>query len=149
MTRKQIVGFKALIREMDEATSDMVATRGVTIIMRTNPFVVRHCLTTNMTSTLTREYNVTTVRDYIQQEARRVLDQYIGKKFIRTLTDDVAATLGAMLRAAKDATIIVDFKGVSAERDATQPDFIRATAYYIPIVGLNWIECTFNIRIRF
>jgi hypothetical protein len=150
MTRKQLVGFVNLVREMDEATMDMVATKGVTIVQRTqSQFNIRHCLTTNMVSTLTREYNVTTVRDYVQQEARRVLDQFIGKKFIRTLLDDVRSTLGAMLRAAQDATIIVDFKGVSAEQDATQPDFIRATAFYIPVLSVNWIEVTFNIRVRF
>lgn len=149
MTRKQVVGFKALVREMDESTMDMVANYGVTIIERKNPLVVRHALTTNMSSSLTREQNIITIRDFIQQEARRVLDPYIGRKFVRTITTDVATTLSAMLRAAIEAEIIVDFKNVSAERDSVEPDFIRAVAFYIPIFGVNYIEVQFNVRIRF
>jgi len=149
MTRKQIVGFKALIREMDEATMDMVATKGVTVIMGGGPFVVRHCLTTRMESTLTRELNITTIRDYTQQESRRALDGYIGRKFVSNLTSEVETSLAAVLQAEKDAQIIDAYKGVSAERDSAQPDFIRCSAYYRPIVGLNWIEVVFNIRIKF
>ena len=148
MTRKQIVGFKALIREMDEATMDMVASKGVTIITGEG-FKVRHCLTTRMESTLTREYNVTTIRDFIQQSARSGLDKYIGRKFVSNLPAEVATSLSSILQSAKDSQIIVDFKGVTAERDKTQPDFIRASAYYVPVVGLNWIEIIFSIRIRF
>ena len=140
MTRKQVVGFKALVREMDEATMDMVANFGVTIIERKNPFVVRHGLTTNMSSSLTREQNIITIRDYIQQQARAVLDKYIGRKFTAGITTDVATTLGGMLRAAVEAEIIVDYTGVSAERDETEPDFIRAVAYYIPIFGVNYMK---------
>jgi len=151
MTRKSIVGFTKLVRTLDEPTMDMVANKGVTVIqlIGSTTMQIRHGLTTNMASSLTREQNIITITDFIQQEARRVLDPYIGRKFVRTLTTDVSTTLGAMLRAAIEAEIIVDFKNVSAERDAVEPDFIRASAFYIPIVGVNYIEVTLNIRVRF
>ena len=150
MTRKVLTGFKALVRSMDETTMDQVATKGICVIeKRGASFVIRHALTTRMESTFTREIMVTTIKDFIQQEARRVLDPYIGKKFTANLTTDVSTTLASMLRSAVDATIIVDFKGVVAERDAVQPDYIKCVAFYIPIVGLNWISVDFNIRARF
>ena len=149
MTRKQLIGFKNLVRTLDEVTMDMVANYGVTVIEKINPFIIRHGLTTDMSNSLTREQNIITIRDFIQQEARRVLDPYIGRKFTATLPNDVTTTLSAMLRAAVDATIIVDYQNVSAERDEVEPDFIRATAYYIPIIGVNYIEVVFNVRIRF
>jgi sulfur carrier protein ThiS len=150
MTRKQIVGFSELVRTLDEPTMDMIAAKGVTIIQPASSVLfIRHGLTTDMSSVLTREQNIITIRDFIQQAARNGLDMYIGKKFTASLPRDVASTLGAIMRAAVEATIIVDFKGVTAERDSTQPDFIRAVAFYIPIVGLNYIEVSFNIRVRF
>jgi hypothetical protein len=54
-----------------------------------------------------------------------------------------------MLASAVDAQIIVDYKGVTAERDAVQPDFIKVTAFYIPIFGLNWVDVSYTIRVRF
>lgn len=150
MTRKVLVGFKQLVRAMDETTMDMVATRGLTIVQKIgSTFVVRHGLTTNMSSALTREIMIITIRDFIQQETRRSLDQYIGRKMTANLAGEVAATLGAMLASAVDSQIIVDYKGVTAERDTVQPDFIKVTAFYIPIFGLNWVEVSYTIRVRF
>ena len=149
MTRKQVVGFKALVRELDEVTMDQTASGGVTVIERRNPFVIRHGLTTNMATTLTREINIITIRDFIQQEARRVLDPFIGKKFVAGLLNQVENTLSAMLRASVEAQIITDFKGVAAEKDESEPDFIRCVAYYIPVFAVNYIEVVFNVRTRF
>lgn len=148
MTRKALTGFTKLVREMDEVTMDMLATKGVTIVAGRNPFYIRHCLTTNMDSILTRELNVVTVGDFIQQETRRVLDKFIGNKFTAAVVGDVTAVLKAMLQAAKDLNLIVDFSGITASRDPNQPDFIRASAFYVPIVGVNYIEVVYNIRVR-
>jgi hypothetical protein len=150
MTRKVLVGFKQLVRSVDETTMDMVATRGLTIIQKIgSTFIVRHGLTTKMDSALTREIMIITIRDFIQQETRRSLDPFIGRKMTGGLPNEVAAALGSMLASAVDAQIIVDYKGVTAERDAVQPDFIKVTAFYIPIFGLNWVDVSYTIRVRF
>jgi len=150
MTRKTLVGFKQLVRPMDEVTMDLVATRGLTVIMKVGEtFVIRHALTTKMDSALTREVMVVTIKDFIQQETRRVLDPFIGRKMTSNLAGEVSATLGAMLASAVDSQIISDYKGVSAERDTVQPDYIKVTAFYIPIFGLNWIDVSYTIRVRF
>jgi len=150
MTRKTLLGFKQLVRSMDEVTMDLVATRGLTVIMKvSSTFVIRHAITTNMSSTLTREIMVITIRDFIQQETRRVLDVFIGRKMTANLAGEVAATLGSMLASAVDSQIIVDYKGVTAERDKVQPDYIKVTAFYIPMMGLNWIDVSYQIRVRF
>jgi hypothetical protein len=106
-------------------------------------------MTTNMSSTLTRELNITTIRDFIQQEARRVLDQFIGRKFVGTILNQVENTIAAMLRGAIEADIIVDMKRPTAERDAQQPDFIHVYAAYLPVVGINWIDVVFDLRLKF
>lgn len=150
MTRKTLLGFKQLVRSLDETTMDMVATRGLTVIMKVSQtFVIRHALTTNMASALTREVMIITIRDFIQQETRRAIEPFIGRKMTANLAGEVAATLGSMLASAVDSQIIVDYKGVTAERDTVQPDFIKVTAFYIPIMGLNWVDVEYQIRVRF
>ena len=150
MTRKTLVGFKQLVRSLDEVTMDMVATRGLTVIMKVGQtFIVRHALTSKMDSALTREVMVITIRDFIQQEARRALDPFIGRKMTANLPGEISATFGSMLASAVDAQIIVDYKGVSAEKDAVQPDYIKVVGFYIPILGLNWISVSLTIRVRF
>lgn len=150
MTRKTLLGFKQLVRSMDETTMDLVATRGLTVIMKvSSTFVIRHAVTTNMTNVLTREVMIITIRDFIQQETRRVIDPHIGRKMTANLAGEIASSLGSMLASAVDSQIIVDYKGVTAERDSVQPDYIKVTAFYIPIFGLNWVDVEYQIRVKF
>jgi hypothetical protein len=150
MTRKTLLGFKQLVRSLDETTMDLVAVRGLTVIMKvSSTMVIRHAMTTNMTSALTREVMVITIRDFIQQETRRVVEPYIGRKMTSSLPGEVGAAVGSMLASAVDAQIIVDYKGVTAVRDSVQPDYIKVTAFYIPIMGLNWVDVEYQIRVRF
>lgn len=150
MTRKSLVGFKQLIRSLDEVTMDLVATRGLTVIIKTGAtFLIRHALTTKMDSALTREVMVITIMDFIQQESRRILDPFIGRKMTNNLPGEVAASLGSMLASAVDTQIIAGYKGVNAERDAVQPDYIKVTASYVPVMGLNYVDVSYTIRVRF
>ena len=150
MTTKTITGFTQLVRSLDETTMDMVATKGVTLIQKiSSSFVIRHGLTTNMSSALTREVMIITIRDFIQQETRRVLKPYIGRKMTDNLVGEVSTTLGSMLKSAVNSQIIVDYKGVSAERDSVQPDYITVSAFYVPIFGLNWVSVEYVIRVKF
>ena len=129
---------------------DLVAVRGLTVIMKvSSTFVVRHALTTNMASALTREVMIITVRDFIQQETRRVIEPFIGRKMTSNLAGEIGGALGSMLASAVDTQIIVDYKGVVAERDTVQPDYIKVTAFYIPIMGLNWVDVEYQVRVRF
>ncbi|MDD5649722.1 MAG: hypothetical protein PHF86_04780 [Candidatus Nanoarchaeia archaeon] len=150
MTRKTLLGFKNLVRSLDEVTMDLVATRGLTVIMKvSSSFIVRHGLTTNMTNTLTREIMVITIRDFINQETRRVLEPFIGRKMTSNLPGEISATLGSTLASAVDSQIITDYKGVVAERDSVQPDYIKVTGFYIPMLGLNWCDVEYQVRVRF
>jgi hypothetical protein len=150
MTKKTLQGFKALIRAMDETTMDMVATRGVTIIQNiSSVFVIRHGMTTNMSSALTREIMITTIKDFIQQETRRICDAFIGIKLTPNIPGSIANVIGAMLNSAVNSQIITAYKGVTAAIDKDQPDYVVVSAEYVPIFGLNWIGVTYSIRTKF
>ena len=150
MTMKQLVGFTQLVRTMDEPTMDMVAVSGVTIIQKiASTFVIRHGMTTDQSSVLTREIMVVTIADYIQQSTRNVCKQFIGQKMLPSLTGNISNSVGSMLKSAVTAQIIFDYKAVTAQVDPNQPDYIVVTASYIPIFGLNWVGVTYTIRTKF
>jgi hypothetical protein len=150
MTKKTLIGFTQLVRSLDESTMDMVATRGLTLIQNIrSSFVVRHALTTNMDSTLTREVMVITIIDFIQEQSRIVIDPFIGRKMTPNMPGQISATLGSMLASAKDSQIITDYKGIASVRDPRQPDLINVTAFFIPMFGLNWVSVSYQVQVSF
>lgn len=149
MTRKSIAGFKRLFRKMDETTMDMVANSGVTVIEDTNPVLrIRHALTTNMTSALTRELSIITIRDYVQQAMRFALEQYIGQKYLARLNNDIAITANSVMMQLVQREIIVAATGASVETDLADPTMARVEISYAPVFPLNYIQVTFNLRGR-
>jgi len=149
MTRKTLAGFKRLFRKMDETTMDIVANSGVTIIEDTNPVLrVRHCLTTNMTSALTRELSILTIRDYVQQAMRFALEQYIGQKYLAKLNNDIAITANSVMQQLIQREIIVAATDASVQTDAADPTMALVEISYSPVFPLNYIQVTFKLRGR-
>jgi len=149
MTRKTMAGFKRLFRKMDETTMDLVANSGVTIIEDTNPVLrVRHALTTNMTSALTREVSIITIKDFVQQAMRFALEQYIGEKYLLRLNNDIAITANSVMQQLVDREIIVAASGASVETDQGDPTMAVVEISYAPVFPLNYIKVTFNLRGR-
>jgi len=149
MTRKTIAGFKRLFRRMDETTMDMVANSGVTVIEDTNPVLrVRHCLTTDMTSALTRELSILTIRDYVQQAMRFALEQYIGQKYLSKLNNDIAITANAIMQQLVQREIIVAATSATVQTDRADPTMALVEISYAPVFPLNYIKVTFNLRGR-
>lgn len=149
MTRKSISGFKRLIREMDEVEMDETAANGVTIIYDDGGILkIRHALTTDMSNPFNKAPNIVTIIDEVQKQARLALDQYIGKKFLLNTAGNVASTLAATLSALKEAEIIADYTGVTAEPSDFDPNYLTAEAYYKPVFELSYIRVTFNVRAK-
>ena len=148
MTRKQVIGFKRLIRRLDEVEMDMTANSGITIIENVGAAVmlVRHCLTTDMNNAFTRELNVVTIKDYVQQTIRFALDRYIGVKYLPRVNAEIATTMNGVLAALVQAEIIVSYTGISVKTDKQDPTMAIVEAYYQPVVSLNFVYVTFNIR---
>lgn len=149
MTRKSISGFKRLVRVMDEIEMDEAAANGVTVIVDESGIMkIRHALTTDMSNPFNKAPNIITIIDEVQKQARLTLDQYIGKKFLLNTAGNVASTLAATLSALKEAEIIADYTGVSAEPSDVDPNYLIAEAYYKPVFELSYIRVTFNIRAK-
>lgn len=149
MTRKRIIGFQRLGRRLTEPVMNQVAQAGVTVLKEIgSELVVRHCLTTDMSSVLTREYNVTTANDLVQRLARQVLDPFIGRKFLRGTEADVETAVGSMLINLVNADIISEYASIRAEADRSDPTVLRLNFLYRPMFAINWIEVNIYLRSR-
>lgn len=149
MTRKVIAGFKRLFRRMDETTMDLVANSGVTIIEDTNPVLrVRHGLTTDMTGALTREISIITVKDFVQQSMRFALEQFIGRKFLNRVKNDIAIAANSVMTQLIQREIITATTSATVVQDRSDPTMALVDLAYSPVFPLNYIRVTFNLRGR-
>jgi hypothetical protein len=149
MTFRQIVGFKYLVREMDEVEKNQTAVAGITVLEDLDPNIrVRQAFTTNMTTSLTREPTVITIADFVQQTCRAALEQFIGVKFLGGVLGDIERVLKTTLRGLINAQIISKFSSVTAKVDPTDPTSVLVEVVYVPVFPLNYITITFSLRSR-
>ena len=149
LTRKNVVGFRRLARRMDAVTMNQTAVGGVTLIEDLDPvMIIRHALSTDISTVLTREWSVTKIRDLVQQVTRANLDQFVGRKFVPSVLKDIELTTAATLRGLVEREIITAYTGIKAEQDTNDPTLCLLEAFYSPVFGVNWIKVTFNLRSR-
>jgi hypothetical protein len=149
LLRKPVVGFTRLFRRMDPVTQAQVCNAGVTMLEeQPSGILVKMDLTTDVSSVLTRTPSVIRIKDFVQKGTRSALASYIGTKFLPSRTSEIENTLKSYLSALQGAQIITAFTGVKAVPDANEPTTVNVEAYYSPVLPLNWIIVTFNLRSR-
>lgn len=149
LTRRQIFGFKRLGRVLDPSEANQIATRGVTIIEQVDTNMrVRHGLTTNMSSVITRTPSVTLTIQYVQQSIRSALDPFIGQKFTGSLLKAAENALTGMFSTLIDAQIVTKVAGIAAVVDEDDPTIMRTEAIYVPVFPLEYVVSSLKVRIR-
>jgi hypothetical protein len=146
-TRRRLQGFTSIPRTLDPVTANQTAVAGVTLIEAlTNLVRIRQGLTTNMQSVLTRLPTVTQIADFVQQQSRQALDQFVGTKFLSTRTNEVNVTMTALFKQLVQAEIVGAFTGISSSISPDDPTVLLFEAYYQPIFPLEYLVLTFNLR---
>ena len=149
MTFRQIVGFKQLVREMDEVEKNQTAVAGITVLEDMDPNVrIRQAFTTNTSSSLKREPTVITIADHVQQTIRSALSQFIGVKYLGGVLGDIERIVKTTMRGLVQAEIIVGFTNVKALPDETDPTAVQVSLAYSPVLPLNYISVSFLLRAR-
>jgi hypothetical protein len=149
LLRKPVVGFSRLFRRVDPVTQAQVANAGLTILEQLSAGIdVKMDLTTDVSSVLTRTPSVIRIKDFVQKGTRTILTPYIGTKFLPSRTSEIENTLKSYLSSLVSAQIITAFTGVKASPDPSEPTTVNVVAYYSPVLPLNWILVTFNLRSR-
>jgi len=148
LTRRRITGFRRLNRSLDEVEKNRLAVAGVTVLEDRGTFLqVRDGLTTNVSNRFTSTPSIVAIEDFVQQQTRATLDRFIGLKFLTSRSQDVEAALSGLLNALVEQQIIVDFQGVRAEPDQTDPTTLRVSAFYAPVFPLKYIPVTYTIGV--
>ena len=147
-TRRRVQGFTQLNVSLDPVTANQTAVAGVTLLDDLgNGFLrIRQGLTTNMASVLTRLPTVTQIADFVQQQSRAVLDNFVGLKFLSSRTNEVVVTMTSLFKSLVQAEIVGAFTGMSANIDPNDPTVLDFTMYYSPIFPLEYLVLTFNLR---
>jgi hypothetical protein len=149
LLRKPVVGFSKLFRRVDPVTQAQVCNAGITILEQLPAGIdVKMDLTTDLSSVLTRTPSVIRIKDFVQKGTRTVLTPYIGTKFLPSRMSEIENTLKSYLSSLVSAQIITAFTGVKASPDPTEATTVQVVAYYSPVLPLNWIIVTFNLRSR-
>jgi hypothetical protein len=146
-TGRRLVGFTQLARLLDPVEANQLAQKGVTILEDKPPFLrVRHGLTTDMSNILTKLPTIIMIADEVQRQARSVLENFIGIKFLPGVLSQIEGRLAMMLKGLVSAQIISAYTGIKATVSADDPTVAEITAYYSPIFPLLYISVTFNLR---
>ncbi len=146
-TRRRILGFTGIPRVMDPVEANQTAVKGVTLLEDSGGLIrIRQGLTTNMASALTRLPTVTQIADFVQQQSRIVLDNFVGTKFLASRTQEVEVTMTSLFKQLVEAEIVAAFTGIASTVDPNDPTVLQFEAYYQPVFPLLYIVLTFNLR---
>lgn len=148
-TNRRVVGFTRIPRVLDPVEANQTAVAGVTILEDLEPLLnVRHALTTNMSNVLTRLPTVTQIADFVQQQSRSALNQYVGGKFLVNRTSEIEVTMTSQFRQWKQNEIVFDYAGILATVSPEDPTTLLFTSLYSPVFPLEYIVMSFNLRSR-
>jgi len=148
-TRRRIVGFTRIPRLLDSVEANQTAVAGVTLLEDLDPIIrIRHGLTTNMTNVLTRTPSITQIQDHVHQQARAVLDSFVGAKFLANRANEVTVALTGLFRSLVQDEIVKSFGSISAEPDPNDVSVLNVEMAYVPINELTHIVLTFSLRSR-
>jgi len=146
-TGRRLTGFTQLARLLDPVEANQVAQKGVTILEDKPPFLrVRHGLTTDMSNILTKLPTIIMIADEVQRQARNVLENFVGIKFLPGVVSQIEGRLAMMLKRLVAAQIISAYTGVKANISADDPTIAEIEAYYSPVFPLLYLILTFHLR---
>lgn len=146
-TGTKFVGTNGLARILDTVEQNKVASGGITVMEDRPPFiVVRHGLTTDMSSVLTKTPTVIQIADDVQQKARETLEAFVGVKFLPGILSQIEGRLSKMMGDMIQAQIIANYTGIKANVSDDDPTAAEVEAYYQPVFPLLYIILQFNLR---
>lgn len=146
-TGRSINGFASLGRSLDEVDANATANAGVTVLhQRASAIKVRHGLTTNMTSLLTKTPTVIQIADDVQIRSRNLLSRYIGVKFVPQVVQQIEGRLNAFFKQLVRDQIISTYTGLAVTRDPEDPTQLNIEVFYKPVYPLLYIQFTFVVQ---
>ena len=149
LTRKNIVGFDRLIKRYDDITMDLAASDGVCwLVERNGALQIRHYMTTDPSNPITREPTNRKVMDECHFRLRRNLDQFIARKILASLINDITVTAHATIKTMIDQELVEAYKDVVVQRDTFDPTVIHLSMKVKPVFSLLWLDVNLTVTTR-
>jgi hypothetical protein len=147
MTEQNIVGFSRLLITYDDPTMDLMAGQGLTLLLNNNgSLLVRHAKSTNPSNDLTSELTSVTITDYVAQQFRLDLKQFIGRKLIDALVTDIMVVSHARLKSLVDNQIISGYENLAVTPNPNDPTEVDVSLTFKPIFSLLYAGVTFTVQ---
>jgi len=146
LTNQSLVGFSRLLVQYDDTTMNLMASNGLICLTNNNgALYIRHYKSTDPSNPITSEPTCTTVTDYVCQQFRADLQQFIGRKLVDGLTTDIAVVCNARLVSLVNNEIITGYKDLTVIPDPTDPTTVDVTVTFKPMFSLLYISVTFTV----
>jgi hypothetical protein len=144
---RQVNGFNGLLRNLTPVEANATAVKGVSILENAGTTIkIRHGLTTNMSSVLTKTPTIIQIADEVQRTMRSVLDGFIGVKNLPVIQSQVLLAVNNEFQRLVLSGIIESFTGLSVIQDPEDATGLLVNAFYKPVFPLLYIQFTFNVR---
>jgi hypothetical protein len=148
---RSFAGFPAsMAATMTTANKNTWSSSGVAVaeINRNGQMVVRHGVTTDPTSVLTRELSLVRAKDALIDLIYGTIDAggLIGAAIDAETPIRIQGVISGCLEAAVNADMIVAYNGLSVRQQSVDPSVIEAKFQYQPAYPLNYILISFSIN---
>jgi hypothetical protein len=146
LTAQNLVGFSRLLITYDNATMDLMAADGLTLLLNNNgALYVRHYKSTDPSTILTSEPTCQTISDYVAQAFRADGQQFIGRKLIDSLVTDVSVVYNARMASLIANNIITGYNDLTVTPDSSDPTTVDVSVNFRPMFSLLYINISFSV----
>jgi hypothetical protein len=146
-TNRLVNGFTDLGRILDDVDANTTANAGITVLKQTpNGIQVRHGLTTNMTSVLTKTPTVVQIADDVHLRVRNLCERYVGTKFVPNTISQIEGRVNGLFKQLVRDQIISTYTGLTVSTDPNDPTGLLVDVFYKPVYPLLYIQFTFTVQ---
>ena len=146
LTLQNLVGFSRLLKRYDDTVMNLMAADGLVLLTdNSGALSIRHYKSTDPSNPITSEPTSTTITDNVRQLFRSDLNQFIGRKLVDSLVNDITAVCNARLRSLVSNEIITGYKNLSVVPDPNDPTTVNVTVTFKPMFSLLYISVTFTV----
>jgi hypothetical protein len=146
LTLQNLVGFTRLLVRYDDSTMNNMAAQGLVLLTdNSGALNIRHYKSTDPSNPITSEPTCTTIIDYTRQLFRSDLNQFIGRKLVDSLVNDITAVCNSRLRSLVNNEILAGYKNLVVTPDASDPTTVDVTVTVKPVFSLLYISVTFTV----
>jgi hypothetical protein len=151
LTRKIPAGWTSVAELELSGQKNLESQNGLCVIeqTRTGTIQVRHGLSTDSTSLVSREWSIIGQQDAMVYTLRAYLesDNLIGQPIYLYTLQNVLGSAEAALQTLIVGGQIVDYTGLAVRQLITNPDVLEVQFQWLPAWPLNYIVCTFSITL--